>query len=347
MPAEAMPWPDIVWSVAEGVDAGDPKDGEQAVAVAVGDEGFVAVGFRDDGPIRDGLIWFSPDGQGWTAVGAPGTLDGVELLDVAPGPHGFVALGVGSLGAAAERPHAVLFRSPDGRSWERLGDIPGSADTYPESLTGGTEGILAAGSDVDGAAVLWRSRDGRVFERLELDQPAADAITDPHAVADGYVALGSPGGPPILLRSTDAETWTASPIDAAADVVAARLVPGRWGYVVQGTWSAGCSPAGSCAGESIAWWSGDGVSWGRLPAADSPISNGGSIIVAAGDHGLLAIDGASAWESPDGWAWRPLPEPGDGSMVVIDAVVVGDVIVAVGASYGDDGTSRGAIVVAK
>jgi hypothetical protein len=64
-------------------------------------------------------------------------------------------------------------------------------------------------------------------------------------------------------------------------------------------------------------------------------------------HGLLAIDGASAWSSPDGWAWRPLPAPGDGSMLVADAVVDGDVVVAVGAVYGDDGISRSAIAVAK
>jgi hypothetical protein len=347
VPAEAEPWPDIVWSLGEGVNAGDPKDGEQAMAVAAGDEGFVAVGYRDDGPIRDGLIWFSADGETWTAVGAPGAFDGVELLDVAPGPHGFVALGVGTLGAAVERPHAVFFRSPDGRSWERLIGVPGSEDTFPESLTGGADGFVAAGSDVEGAAALWRSRDGRVFERLALGEPAADAITDPHAFGDGYVALGSAGGPPVMLRSTDAETWTASPIDATPDVVAARLIPGRWGYVVQGTWAPDCGEMASCAGQSIAWWSGDGAGWGRLPADGSPVSNGGSIIVEAGDHGLLAIDGASAWASPDGWSWRPLPEPGDGSMAVNDAVVAGDVIVAVGAIYGEDGSSRGAIVVAR
>ena len=34
-------------------------------------------------------------------------------------------------------------------------------------------------------------------------------------------------------------------------------------------------------------------------------------------------------------------------MVVTDAVVAGDMIVAVGAIYGDDGTSHAAIVVAK
>jgi hypothetical protein len=49
-----------------------------------------------------------------------------------------------------------------------------------------------------------------------------------------------------------------------------------------------------------------------------------SIVVPAGDHGIIAIDGASAWASPNGWGWQPLPEPSDGSMVVFDAVVKGD-----------------------
>jgi hypothetical protein len=117
--------------------------------------------------------------------------------------------------------------------------------------------------------------------------------------------------------------------------------------VVQGAWAPTCASNASCPASSIAWWSEDGSAWGRLPGDGSPISNGGSIVVPAGTHGLLAIDGASAWASPDGWAWRPLPEPGDGSMLITDAVVVGDEIVAVGAVYGEDGISRGAIVVAK
>jgi hypothetical protein len=69
--------------------------------------------------------------------------------------------------------------------------------------------------------------------------------------------------------------------------------------------------------------------------------------VPAGDHGLLAITGADAWSSPDGWAWRTLPEPGDGAVGVDDAVVRGDVIVAVGAENAEDGSSVGRILVAR
>jgi hypothetical protein len=130
-------------------------------------------------------------------------------------------------------------------------------------------------------------------------------------------------------------------------MTADRIVPGRWGFVVQGLSAGGCTHDPDCGGQAVGWWSKDGTTWGRLPTDGSPISNGGSIVIPAGDHGFVAIDGASAWSSLDGWSWRPLPEPGDGSMAVSDAVVSGDVIVAVGATFGEDGISRGAIVVAR
>lgn len=350
MPVDIVPWPDIVWSTADGVTGGqadDAESGEMVAAVVAGAEGFVAVGYRENDGVRDGLIWYSADGVSWTSVGPRGALDAVELVDVAQAPDGFVALGIGSLGAAAERPNAVFLRSRDGRSWDRLGQVAGSADTYPAWLAGGADGVVAAGTDADGAPAVWRSPDGRSFERVAINVPADLSVIDPQATDGGYLALGGSGGPPVLLRSSDAVRWTGTQIDVAADVYAARLIPGHWGLVVQGAWAPTCAANASCPASAIGWWSQDGSGWGRLPGDGSPISNGGSIVVPAGTHGLLAIDGASAWASADGWAWRALPEPGDGSMLINDAVVLGNVIVAVGAAYGEDGISRGAIVVAK
>jgi len=116
---------------------------------------------------------------------------------------------------------------------------------------------------------------------------------------------------------------------------------------VQGLWDPGCDEtAVDCEQRPIGWWSADGKAWTRLPDKDTPIGNGASIVVPAGDHGVIAIDGASAWASPNGWGWQPLPEPSDGSMVVFDAVVAGDTIVAVGAVSAEDGRGRSAILVA-
>ena len=346
VPAEVVPWPDVVWSMSDGVVGGEGGNGAQVAAVTAGAQGFVAVGWWDDGPDRNGLIWFSKDGETWTSVAAPGQLDSVGLVDVVEAADAYVALGVGTLGGI-DRPHAVFLASPDGRSWSRLGQVPGSADTYPEWLAGGHDGVLAAGTDADGDPAVWGSPDGRSFERLAIELPTGLSVSDPQADDGGYVALGGSGSPPAMLRSADGTKWSATAIDSAGDVFATRLVPGEWGWVVQGSWAPTCAGDASCPASAMAWWSGDGRAWGRLPSDGSPAATGGSIVVSAGMHGLLAIDGASAWSSPDGWAWRPLPEPGDGSMFVTDAVVVGDVIVAVGAVYGEDGISRSAIAVAK
>jgi hypothetical protein len=347
---DIVPWPDIVWSAAEGLADADPGGGAEVVSVTAGPEGFVAVGFQERGPNRDGRVWFSADGETWREIDARGDFEAVEMLDVAPAPDGFVALGIGNLGAAVERPHAVFFHSPDGWSWERLLGVPGSEGTYPESVTGGVDGVIASGSDVNGQSIVWHSKDGEAFEPVQIHGPAAEnveGVFDPEATHDGYVALGSLSEPPVFIRSKDAETWEPTPIEVGQDIVATEIVAGRWGYVVRGIWAPGCSGMAACGGQTIGWWSREGKDWVRLPAENSPIASGASLVIGAGLHGLLAIDGANAWESPDGWAWRPLPEPGDGSMLVSDAVVRGNVIVAVGATYGDDAISRPAIIVAK
>lgn len=348
---DVVPWPDIVWTAADGMaEAAPGGGGAEVVSVTAGPEGFVAVGFQERGPQRDGRIWFSDDGDTWMQINARGALDSVEMLDVAPSPDGFVALGIGNLGAAVERPNAVFYRSDDGRKWERIPGVPGSEGTYPESVTGGVEGVVAAGSDLDGSSVVWHSPDGEAFERVAIHGPdtaTVEGVVDPEATPDGYVALGSLSEPPVFMRSRDAETWEPTAIEVGQDIVATELVAGQWGYVVRGIWAPGCSGMAACGGQTVGWWSREGKDWVRLPAEGSPIASGASLVVGAGLHGLLAIDGANAWESPDGWAWRPLPEPGDGSMLVSDAVVRGNVIVAVGATYGDDAISRPAIIVAK
>jgi hypothetical protein len=338
------PWPDIVWRMTDLPPRPLEIDVERVVAATATPDSFLAVGYREINGVRDGVIWRSADGDSWEVLDDR-LFAGVELLDVTPAPGGVVALGVLSVGD--QPPQAVMFHSRDGHVWDRLAPPPGGVDTYPSWLAGDVTSVLVAGYDVDGKAVVWRSADGRSFERLAVVGVARDGVASPRIVTGGYAALGSAATPPILLRSTDGASWTSTPIDQAPDVVGTRLEIGRWGWVVQGLWAPGCGPGASCAGQSIAWWSGDGAAWTRLPGEGSPFSSGASIVVPAADHGLLAVDGASAWSSPDGWAWRSLPEPGDGSVTIDDAVVRGDVIVAVGAEYGEDGSTTARILVAK
>jgi hypothetical protein len=344
IPADFVPWTDIVWQVADLPPQPPESAAERVVAVTTTSDSFVAVGYREMNGARDGVVWRSIDGDVWEAIDDH-RFAGVEMLDVSAAPGGLVALGVLAVGDAP--PLAVLFGSTDGQTWERLAPPIGSVDSYPSSLAGDQTGVLATGDDADGNAVVWRSVDGRSFDRLAVEGVAHEAVESARVVIGGYAALGPPGGPPILLRSADGSSWSSTPIDRVPDVIGTRLEIGRWGWIVQGASVPGCGPEASCPGQPIAWWSGDGATWARLPGEGSPVSNGGSIVVPAGDHGLLAISGADAWSSPDGWAWRSLPEPGDGSVGVDDAVVRGDVIVAVGAEDREDGSSVGRILVAR
>jgi hypothetical protein len=347
IPAEFVPWPDIVWTVADLPPLAPDISEERAIAVTASDAGFVAVGYREADGLRNGAIWHSPDGATWDAVEDAAALARVELVDVTTAPGGFVALGIESLDDDNEHPVGVAFGSPDGRSWSRLGPLAATGESYAASIAGGPDGVLAVGSDATGAAALWRSTDGRVFERLVVSGPAAGGVIDPQVIDGGFIALGPDEMPPSVLSSADGRSWTSTTIDPGQDLSATRLVGARWGTVVLGIFAPGCSEGASCSAQSIAWWSTDRTVWGRLPVEGSPVSNGGSTIVPAGEHGVLAIDGASAWASPDGWAWRPLPEPGDGSIVIDDAVVRSDAIVAVGEEFREvDGVTFARIVVA-
>jgi hypothetical protein len=345
LPADFVPWPDIVWTTVDLPARPAAAANEHVGAVAASDRGFVAVGYRETDDVRDGVAWSSVDGVRWT-VSADPVFKGIELDDVAASPTGFVALGVSS--PDGEHPTAVVLGSDDGKAWHRLVPLPTTGDTYPGAIAGGTAGVVVVGSDADGAIAAWRSADGRTFQRVTLSGPAGDGLIDPHAVASGFIALGTQDGAPALLRSTDGTTWAATPIDPRTDADASNIVEGRWGIVAQGVVSPDCQDTDACAQTNAAWWSADGDRWAVLPGADSPVVDGVSLLVPAGNHGLLAIDGADAWTSPDGWAWRSLPEPGDGSIDVDDAVVRGDTIVAVGSQPSDAGdTSDGRIIVGR
>jgi hypothetical protein len=342
IPADFVPWPDIVWQVAHLQPRPPGVSAERVVSVTATDAAIVAVGYRETNEVRDGIAWRSTDGDAWDVIDSP-AFDGVELVDVAPAPNGFVALGVADTPDDVDHPTTVVFSSVDGSSWLRLPPLPATGDSSASSIAGGPAGVIALADAADGGQVVWRATDGRSFERVTLAGPAASGLIDPHGVSDGFVALTGSRGSPAMLRSKDGSTWTASPVEPASKVGVTRLTMARWGTIVQGMGAPGC--AAPCPAGFFAWWSGDGVRWGALPA-ESPLTNGASIVVPAGDHGLLAIDGADAWSSPDGWAWRSLPEPGDGSVTIDDAVVRGDLIVAVGEEAEDDGSSVGRILVA-
>ena len=107
--AEFVPWPDIVWQIADLPIRPLELSAERVVAVTVTDAGFVAVGYRETDGVRDGKVWRSTDAETWELVDDE-AFAGVDLVDVSPAPKGFVALGVEGRVEEAGGGHAALFQ---------------------------------------------------------------------------------------------------------------------------------------------------------------------------------------------------------------------------------------------
>ena len=99
-------------------DGGDPPPGEYPGLLAGGAGGWAALGATHDGTVE----WTSRDARTWTRrplSGAFGPGDRVKQL--ARTTSGFVAAGTATVNDATQ---AVIWTSPDGGSWTRLGGAP-------------------------------------------------------------------------------------------------------------------------------------------------------------------------------------------------------------------------------
>ena len=283
-----------------------------------GADGFVAVGCRDDGADRDGLIWFSDRRRDVGRRSArPARSTRSSSSTSRPRPMGSWRSG-SARSDPAERPHAVFLAIAGRPLWERLGQVPGSRRHLPgladrRSRRGSwrpgampTAGRRSGGRPTGGPSSAWRSScrprsDGhrpagrrRRLRRARRSRPARRCCC--------ARPMASPGRP--------------TQIDAAADVVRARGWsratgagrPGRMGADMCGR----CLCPASAVGVVVRATDRRGR---RLPARR----------IADRDRRQHRRAGRrctacwrsmapSAWASPDGWAWRPLPEPGDGSM---------------------------------
>ena len=114
-----------------------PSGGTQpfATSLAVGPEATVAAGYRHSAPkgaTREtfgGQIWLDRGASGWEAIDSK-TLAAGQLTDIVPFKGGFVAVGTEDFGVAAGRqflgdsqPDGLLWTSPDGRKWTRVGAV--------------------------------------------------------------------------------------------------------------------------------------------------------------------------------------------------------------------------------
>ncbi|MDO8485222.1 MAG: hypothetical protein Q7S35_09780 [Candidatus Limnocylindrales bacterium] len=171
---------------------------------------LVGVGRGGCGPDNDhptdcyGAAWLAGAGESLTRVPDQGGLKvGVyrpisgpesELFDMAMGPAGIVAIGY-AYDSEGLRPR--IWRSPDGRTWERVGFALGPSsegpreDTRVAASASSAQGYVIVGWIFDWAgpaarAAAWTSPDGVIWTRA-VD--TADMDVGPCAAAGSHVAV--------------------------------------------------------------------------------------------------------------------------------------------------------------
>jgi hypothetical protein len=290
MPPDRLP--DETWAVARAVTAGGP--------------GLVAVGWANVGQDANPrvAIWTSSDGREWSRVpNAPSLAlaPGVNTDFPEPGPRdvaawsgGLVAVGVGGPAGMS----AMIWTSPDGRTWTPVPDLPDAALRWAYGVVAGPEGLVVVGGGgayPDFRAVAWVSRDG--ISWTAVSRPAGTGMESVISWADRLVAVG---GTPASWVSLDGREWTGAPgqastrgvrlIDLAG--VGDRLV--AIGFTIRDD--------GSVPG---AWVSGDGLSWSQSPQAN--VFVGAELAAITGFLGRVLVVGTvrdgdaavpTAWISP-------------------------------------------------
>lgn len=320
----------------------------------------------------NGVVWFSPDGQRWTASVLPGAQNYIPRA-VGSWDGGFAIVELWN-GDGPRR--SAVWYSATGRDWSQGATLDGF-DARGIAGLGGR--IVAVGSDTgataEGLAVSWTSTDGKTWVKAtapsEQPQTAMDGVT---AVDGSFVAVGSAdknltgtatqGTQPGLSvwASDDGMSW--QPISSASLPLAhGRMAAVAGRVVVVGTTSAG---QGVLAGDVTLGPARTPTPGPSAPvefalslkAGDSPmiVDVGASDTlgpVAATDTKFLTFitqpGGTSIWSSDNGSLWvqelRPdalVTPTNTGRPVVLQAISDGGGgVIAIGrvtSSSGDTGT---------
>jgi hypothetical protein len=323
-------------------------------AVTVTESRYAAVGrpacFPPDEPTTcHASAWTAGPGTGWTRAPAqPGLVVGTDfppsgpepgMLDVAAGPGGFVAIGYDS---NPEAGGPAIWRSPDGRTWERIGfpfgSSPAEAYAYRVVAVGASQdryvivgyhiaGFSTPAPAITAHAAAWTSPDGitwtRSVDNAAVDVgPCQDTGEEPDcggmravvATATGFVAVGQArtnGGNasrPAAWTSPDGLTWTRSDAGLDFDGRLSGVATGGPGLVAVGTV---CRP--DCAAgveEGIAVISTDGGTWeleGATGAAPfESVASAAGMTFALGVRNQYDDPGADLqlWRRTDGVRWE-------------------------------------------
>jgi hypothetical protein len=270
---EAMGPRATAWSSSDGRSwalAADFPGGDSSVAwsVATNGQSAVAVGSVKGVP----TAWHSEDGTRWARSAAPGAgPDHGELRAVVATGTGFVAAGSDERDRLA--PRAIFWTSPDGRTWQRVADVPAFGGGRAEGVAARGDIVVAVGTRYEGAdpvgAVAWRGGGSGSWQRAaqqNLDGGQMHAVS---ASSAGLLGVGTDveGHRAMVWSSPDGLSWTVAP-DATSldnyglqiemrDVVRLQDRDIAVGHLVFGTQY----PTG------LVWQSSDAVTWERAPTA--------------------------------------------------------------------------------
>jgi hypothetical protein len=219
--ADTLSCQPAVWRSSDGL-AWDPprflpKHGANALtAIASGSSGWIALGDH---------IWFSADGQAWTAAtlslepagdggplydgGSEQGCCGIELRAALATPSGWVVVGGVACFKCGYR--GAVWLSSDGRAWRRVAYTPAFEGSVMSSISRLRDGRLVAA----GGQNVWTSDDGGQTWSVHKVFPAEESVSV--TATDGGRALlavssNSLADDAKLWTSTDGQTWTAAPL---------------------------------------------------------------------------------------------------------------------------------------
>jgi hypothetical protein len=205
-------------------DDAEPAYGDTPRAIAGSDGSWVAIG----GSATGSAVWTSGDGKAWVrqpdAVAAAFGHD--KVARVARTASGFVAVGDTSQKGDFSDAVPVVWLSPDGRRWERLGNdqlkmsLPGGPLSLIDvAASGGT--VIAYGWTTNGKGTVvkdgvWRSTDGgRSWQPVDVPHPKGTAgpgiaiAATPTGFLAGRNATGKSERYGVVLAARDGQQWQA------------------------------------------------------------------------------------------------------------------------------------------
>ena len=285
---------------------------------------------------------------------APGTVFGPYLASVGG------RLYMVSTWSAADGTESTLVRSSgDGKTWEQISE-PGAFENdgprfFAQGISDdGKGGLIVVGGLPGGAEesivpAAWHSADGRTWTRAQVGTPALARISAVAARPGAIVAIGDGrvGGGSGSLGDQSVNqmyAWFSSDGNAWSQVV----LPESSGFIPAAvtSWSGGFVAIAQLDGitlSSSVWTSADGRTWQKSPQdfarfTPTAMAGFGGRLVAVGNHQDAQSSAAgfvpASWSSSDGRTW--VESRASARQVATgfgDVAVVGDELVAIGASY--------------